>query len=107
MGELREATAGMNQEQKSNLANTVAGMEVKLFEGIESDPSVDTVMKGAKVMEEYGPDWIVAIGDSYRYFYDSSKSASQIIRQNVTINALKEGIRAAAEPSHIFLQIMA
>ena len=35
-----------------------AGMEVKLFEGIESDPSVDTVMKGAKVMEEYGPDWI-------------------------------------------------
>ena len=39
-----------------------AGMEVKLFEGIESDPSVDTVMKGAKVMEEYGPDWIVAIG---------------------------------------------
>ena len=39
-----------------------AGMEVKLFEGIESDPSVDTVMKVAKVMEEYGPDWIVAIG---------------------------------------------
>ena len=39
-----------------------AGIEVKLFEGIESDPSVDTVMKGAKVMEEYGPDWIVAIG---------------------------------------------
>ena len=39
-----------------------AGMEVKLFEGIKSDPSVDTVMKGAKVMEEYGPDWIVAIG---------------------------------------------
>lgn len=30
------------------------------------------------------------IGDSYSYFYGSSKSASQIIRQNVTINALKE-----------------
>ena len=39
-----------------------AGMEVKLFEGIESDPSVETVMKGAKVMEEFEPDWIVAIG---------------------------------------------
>jgi alcohol dehydrogenase class IV len=39
-----------------------AGMEVKLFEGIESDPSVDTVMKGAAVMQEFGPDWIVAIG---------------------------------------------
>ena len=38
------------------------GMEVKLFEGIESDPSVDTVMKGAKEMQDFGPDWIVAIG---------------------------------------------
>ena len=39
-----------------------AGMEVKLFEGIESDPSVETVMKGAEVMSEFQPDWIVAIG---------------------------------------------
>ena len=39
-----------------------AGMEVKLFEGIEPDPSVDTVMRGAKEMLEFGPDWIVAIG---------------------------------------------
>ena len=39
-----------------------AGMEVLLFEGIESDPSVDTVMKGAKVMLDFEPDWIVAIG---------------------------------------------
>ena len=29
-----------------------AGMEVQLFEGIESDPSVETVMRGAKAMEE-------------------------------------------------------
>ncbi len=39
-----------------------AGMEVQLFEGIESDPSVDTVMKGAAAMTEFGPDWIVAMG---------------------------------------------
>ncbi len=39
-----------------------AGMEVKLIEGIESDPSVETVMKGAAIMQEFGPDWIVAIG---------------------------------------------
>lgn len=39
-----------------------AGMEVMLFEGIESDPSVETVMKGAAVMQEFEPDWIVAIG---------------------------------------------
>ena len=39
-----------------------AGMEVKIFEGIEPDPSVETVMKGAAVMEEFKPDWIVAMG---------------------------------------------
>lgn len=39
-----------------------AGMEVKLFEGIEPDPSVETVMRGAKVMQEFEPDWIVAMG---------------------------------------------
>lgn len=39
-----------------------AGMEVELFEGIESDPSVDTVMLGAAAMEKFQPDWIVAMG---------------------------------------------
>lgn len=39
-----------------------AGMEVQLFEGVEPDPSVETVMKGAKAMAEFEPDWIVAVG---------------------------------------------
>ena len=38
------------------------GMEVQLIEGVEPDPSVETVMKGAKVMQEFQPDWIVAMG---------------------------------------------
>jgi alcohol dehydrogenase class IV len=39
-----------------------AGMEVELFEGVEADPSVDTVMAGAAAMRKFQPDWIVAIG---------------------------------------------
>ena len=39
-----------------------AGMKVALFEGVEPDPSVETVMKGAKAMQEFEPDWIVAMG---------------------------------------------
>ena len=39
-----------------------AGMEVELFEGIEPDPSVDTVMRGAEAMLKFQPDWIVAMG---------------------------------------------
>lgn len=39
-----------------------AGMEVEIFEGIEPDPSVETVLRGAEAMQKFEPDWIVAIG---------------------------------------------
>ncbi|MEG1243477.1 MAG: iron-containing alcohol dehydrogenase [Oscillospiraceae bacterium] len=39
-----------------------AGMQVELFEGVEPDPSVETVMKGAAAMQKFQPDWIVSIG---------------------------------------------
>ena len=39
-----------------------AGLEVQLFEGVEPDPSVETVMAGAQAMRDFEPDWIVSIG---------------------------------------------
>ena len=39
-----------------------AGFEVAHIEGVESDPSVETVMSGAAKMTEFQPDWIIAIG---------------------------------------------
>lgn len=39
-----------------------AGMKVELFEGVEPDPSVETVYKGAEKMRDFKPDWIIAIG---------------------------------------------
>lgn len=39
-----------------------AGMEVQIFEGIEPDPSVETVMRGAEAMLAFEPDWIIAMG---------------------------------------------
>ncbi|MCI5938570.1 MAG: iron-containing alcohol dehydrogenase [Acholeplasmataceae bacterium] len=39
-----------------------AGMEVAIIDGIEPDPSVETVMNGAQKMLDFQPDWIVAIG---------------------------------------------
>lgn len=38
------------------------GMEVEVFEGVEPDPSVETVMAGAQAMRDFEPDWIVSIG---------------------------------------------
>lgn len=39
-----------------------ANMEVLVFDGVEPDPSVETVMRGAEAMVDFQPDWIVAIG---------------------------------------------
>lgn len=38
------------------------GMEVEVFEGVEPDPSVETVMRGAEAMRRFEPDWIVSMG---------------------------------------------
>lgn len=47
------------------------------------------------------PDVLMSslLGDSYQTFYHNSQSASQIIRQNVTINALRSGIQSYAARS--------
>ena len=39
-----------------------AGMQVEIIDGIEPDPSVETVMKGAEKMLAFEPDWIIAMG---------------------------------------------
>lgn len=39
-----------------------AGIETRLIENVEPDPSVETVMSGAAVMREYQPDWIISMG---------------------------------------------
>lgn len=39
-----------------------AGLETFVFEGVEPDPSIETVMKGAQFMREHSPDVILSIG---------------------------------------------
>lgn len=39
-----------------------AGMQVSVVDGVEPNPSIDTVIRGGKEMTEFGPDWIVAVG---------------------------------------------
>ena len=51
---------GFLQKTIANLEE--AGMKVEVFEGVEPDPSVTTVMRGAEKMREFNPDWIVSIG---------------------------------------------
>ena len=39
-----------------------AGMQTIVIDGVEPNPSVATVQRGAQEMLAFGPDWIVAIG---------------------------------------------
>jgi alcohol dehydrogenase class IV len=39
-----------------------AGMEVSIFKEVEPEPSVGTIVKGAKAMTEFRPDWIIGLG---------------------------------------------
>ncbi|MGL4569564.1 MAG: iron-containing alcohol dehydrogenase [Clostridium sp.] len=51
---------GFLQKIEDNLKE--AGIETRVFDGVESDPSVETVMKGAEAMRDFEPDWIVGLG---------------------------------------------
>ena len=51
---------GLADAVKAHLNN--AGIEVHLFDAVESDPSVQTVRRGTEVANEVRPDWIVGVG---------------------------------------------
>ena len=51
---------GLVDKVKAHLDS--AGIEVHLFDEVEPDPSVETVLRGAQVARKVEPDWIVGLG---------------------------------------------
>jgi alcohol dehydrogenase class IV len=41
---------------------TAAGLQYQVFAEVEPDPSLETVKRGAELMRQYEPDWIVGLG---------------------------------------------
>lgn len=84
-----------------------AGMETQLIEGVEPDPSVETVLEGAKKMQEFQPDWIVSIGggspiDAAKamwVFYEYPDAKFEDIAKPFNIPTLRKKARFAAIPS--------
>ena len=84
-----------------------AGLKVKLFEGVEPDPSVETVMRGAEMMREFNPDWIVAIGggspiDAAKamwIFYEHPEATFEEVAKPFNIPVLRKKARFIAIPS--------
>lgn len=39
-----------------------AGLGVEVFDEVEPEPSMETIMKGVELAKKYGPDWFVGLG---------------------------------------------
>lgn len=84
-----------------------AGLETKLFEGVEPDPSVETVYRGAQAMREFEPDVIVAIGggspiDAAKamwVFYEYPEKTFDDIKDPFTMPKLRQKAIFVAIPS--------
>lgn len=51
---------GFIDEAKRQLEK--AGMEISIVDGVEPNPSIETVIRGGKEMQDFQPDWILALG---------------------------------------------
>lgn len=84
-----------------------AGIETTLIENVEPDPSVETVMKGAKVMREFEPDWIISMGggspiDAAKamwVFYEYPDTTFEEIIQPFSFPTLRKKAKFIAIPS--------
>lgn len=83
------------------------GIETQLFEGIEPDPSIETVFRGAEAMRAFEPDVIVAIGggspiDAAKamwVFYEHPEKTFDDIKNPFTIPQLRNKAIFVAIPS--------
>ena len=83
------------------------GIETQLFEGIEPDPSIETVFRGAEAMRAFEPDVIVAIGggspiDAAKamwVFYEHPEKTFEDIKDPFTIPVLRNKAIFVAIPS--------
>jgi len=84
-----------------------AEMEVSLFEGVEPDPSVETVMRGAQAMREFKPDLIVSLGGGSSIdaakamwiFYEYPDLTFEEIQTPFSMPELRKKARFVAIPS--------
>lgn len=83
------------------------GLEVSFIKGIEPDPSVETVMKGADSMRKFGPDVIIAIGGGSTIdagkamwiFYEHPEVTFDDVKDPFTVPKLRKKAIFVAIPS--------
>ena len=84
-----------------------SGIESSVFEGVEPDPSIETVMKGAEKMKQEQPDLIVGLGgcsaiDAAKAmwgFYEHPESTLEEIIEPFSMKPLRNKAKFVAVPS--------
>lgn len=105
-------TGGSSMKKNGFLQKTIdalkdAGLETALFEGVEPDPSIETVYKGAEFMRKEQPDVIVSIGggspiDAAKamwVFYEYPEKTFDDIKDPFTMPKLRQKAIFVAIPS--------
>lgn len=84
-----------------------AGLTAEVFDNVESDPSVETVRRGAQAMERFGPDWIIGLGGGSAIdaakamwvFYEHPEVTFEALTVPFSFPTLREKARFLAIPS--------
>lgn len=84
-----------------------AGIEVRVFEGVEEDPSSTTCLKGAEQIKTFEPDWIIGLGgcsaiDAAKImwvFYEYPDLDFDTIIKPFTVPVLRQKAKFIAIPS--------
>ncbi|WP_313374393.1 iron-containing alcohol dehydrogenase [Chishuiella sp.] len=105
-------TGGSSMKKSGALDRAIAfleeaGLETKIFDGVEEDPSSATSFKGAEVMKEFQPDWIVGLGgcsaiDAAKMmwvFYEHPDASFDAMTKPFTVPTLRNKAKFIAIPS--------
>ena len=105
-------TGGSSMKKNGFLSNCEkilkdTGLKVLIFDGVEPDPSIETVYKGAEAMRNFNPDVIVALGGGSALdaakamwvFYEYPEKKFEDIKNPFTMPKLRKKAIFAAIPS--------
>jgi len=104
---------GKNSVKKSGVLDNAlaylkeAGIETEVFSGVEGDPSINTVLKGAESFSKFQPDWIIGLGgcssiDAAKMmwtFYEYPELTFEDVIKPFNIPALRQKARFVAIPT--------
>ncbi len=105
-------TGGQSMKRSGTLDRALsylneAGLETAVFDGVEEDPSSETSLKGAAVMRDFQPDWIVGLGgcsaiDAAKMmwvFYEYPDADFEAMTKPFTVPTLRQKAKFVAIPS--------